>query len=149
MFVCAGNVCRSPIAEAVFLDITKKRGLLRRWFVDSAGTQYWNVGRKPDRRALAELAANGIKYDHTSQLLAVEHFEKFEFILAMDQSNLKDIMKIKPPTSKAQVMLFGSFNPKDNNTIIGDPYYDLHHRGFEKCFNLCLTLCKAFLRRHR
>lgn len=149
MFVCAGNVCRSPIAEAVFMDLARKKRIVRRWYADSAGTEYWNVGRKPDRRAIAELTLNGIQYNHTSQLLMKTHFDNFDFMLAMDHDNLREIHRLKPEGAKTQIMLFGSFNPLDKNTIIGDPYYDIHHRGFEKCYNICVIICNAFLDKYQ
>lgn len=147
MFVCLGNICRSPMAEAVFKEITKQNGVSEKWHSESAGTGGWHVGCSPDSRTMAVLKSNGIQFKHSAQQLCKEDFNKFDFIFGMDNSNISEINRKKPNGSKAQVLLLGSFDP-EGDTIIEDPYYDSDNRGFEKCYDQCMRSCKAFLAKY-
>ncbi|XP_050527293.1 low molecular weight phosphotyrosine protein phosphatase-like isoform X3 [Daktulosphaira vitifoliae] len=126
MFVCLGNICRSPMAEAVFKEVIKQRGIADKWYAESSGTGGWHVGCSPDQRTMAVLKKNNIEYQHTAQQLVKDDFHR------------------KPKGSKAEVFLLGSFDPK-GETIIQDPYYDSDNLGFEKCYIQCWKSCNAFL----
>lgn len=148
LFVCLGNICRSPIAEAVFKDAVKQYGVADKWYAESAGTGGWHVGCSPDDRAMTVLRKNGIQYNHSAQQLVKEDFDRFDFIFGMDQSNMSDINRKKPKGSKAEILLLGSFDP-EGDTIIRDPYYDSDNRGFDKCFQQCMRSCKSFLDKYK
>lgn len=148
MFVCLGNICRSPMAEAVFKEVARQSGVADKWHAESAGTGGWHVGCSPDDRTMAVLRNNGIQFKHSAQQLSKKDFDKFDFIFGMDQSNMSEINRKKPKGSKAQVLLLGSFDP-EGDSIIQDPYYDSDNKGFEKCYQQCLRSCKTFLDKHQ
>lgn len=142
--VCLGNICRSPIAEAVFWDEVKKRELTHEWFVDSAGTCGFHVGSSPERRARSTMEKHGIEYNHSARVLDTEDFYKFYFILGMDHENVRDIMNEAPSDSKAVIHMFGDYDPLEKG-IIRDPYYDPASEGFETCYQRCLRCVQTFL----
>lgn len=148
LFVCLGNICRSPMAEAVFKEVARQNGVADKWHVESAGTGGWHVGSPADDRTMAVLRHHGIEFSHSAKQLVPEDFNRFDFILGMDQANIADINRKKPKNSKAQVLLLGSFDP-EGHSIIGDPYYDSDNRGFDRCYEQCLRSCKSFLDKHK
>ncbi len=107
LFVCLGNICRSPTAEAVFRERAARAGLAQRIVVDSAGTGDWHVGRPPDRRAIAHAAKRG--YDLTplrARQVAPGDFDRFRWILAMDEANLRDLRALRPRAHHGHLGLF-------------------------------------------
>lgn len=143
LMVCLGNICRSPIAEAVFAEAVKKRGQADAWFVDSAGTAGYHVGSKPDSRAIKTLEENSVPWNHRARLLCEEDFEKFDYIFGMDHSNIRDIEEEAPEGSKAKILMLGDFDPKKEG-IIQDPYYS-NKKAFEVCYERCVRCIDAFL----
>src|SRR5688572_24744882 len=93
LFVCLGNICRSPLAEAIFKDKISKRGLDHLVEAASCGTANYHVGDSPDHRTIANARKNGITIEHVGQQLQAEHLSEYTFILAMDQSNYQNIFK--------------------------------------------------------
>lgn len=148
LFICLGNICRSPIAEAVFLHLLEVNGKLDEWEVDSAALGSWHVGGRPDRRANKILKNHGIDYSHEVRQITKDDFKNFDFIFGMDESNMRDLNKQKPTGSKAQLILLGSYDTQGER-IIRDPYYDDDEAGFEKCYQQCVRSCRAFLDTHR
>lgn len=145
MFVCLGNICRSPMAEAVFKEVARQKGVAHKWHAESAGLGDWHVGCSPDHRTMAVLRENGIQFEHSAQQLIEEHFYDFEFIIGMDHDNIVDIKYKKPKMSKAKVELLCSFDEHGGDSmIIRDPFYDSDNRGFKKCYEQCLRSCKGF-----
>lgn len=150
LFVCLGmhlslnkgNICRSPMAEAVFSDIVKKHGLdsrIKR--IDSAGTAGYHIGDFPDTRTIDVCKEHGVPIDHVGRQICNGDFEAFDWILVMDQvreihqlfkENLRNVERVKPVNSKAKVQLFGDFDP-EGDKIIKDPYYG-GSSGFERNF---------------
>ncbi|KAJ1564220.1 hypothetical protein HK096_009062, partial [Nowakowskiella sp. JEL0078] len=122
MFVCLGNICRSPMAEAVFRQTVLERGIQSHFNIDSSGTAGYHVGDFPDPRTVSTCRSHGVPVSHNAQKLNRSHFEEFEWILTMDQSNLEEAKRAKPNSSKANIKLFGDFDPL-GETIISDPYY--------------------------
>ncbi|GAA6008599.1 hypothetical protein JCM11491_003362 [Sporobolomyces phaffii] len=138
---CLGNICRSPLAEAVLQDIANKRGLDIK--VESNGTAGYHIGEEPDERTVQVCRKNGVPINHEAQQLKRSDFDKFDYILAMDSwGNLKNIEKIRPKGSKAKVALFGSY---DDGKDIVDPYYG-GIEGFEKAYEQCVRYSEAFLK---
>ena len=113
LFVCTGNICRSPTAEGVFRDLATRAGLAEDVFADSAGTHGYHVGEPPDARSSAAAAERG--FDLTSlraRRVAVSDFETFDLILAMDNEHLARLEAMRPNTARAEVKLYLDFHPK-------------------------------------
>ncbi|KAK4877983.1 hypothetical protein RN001_010489 [Aquatica leii] len=147
LFVCLGNICRSPIGEAVFQHLIEQRGLQDKWATDSAATGPWHIGKSPDSRARSTLKKHGIEYNGKARLLTRDDFNTFDFIFGMDENNISDIKAEAPRNSKAEIMLLGEFDPQGER-IIRDPYYDSGAAGFEKCLQQCMRCCTEFLDRY-
>jgi len=124
LFVCLGNICRSPTAEGVFRAQVAAAGLSEVIGIDSAGTAAWHIGKAPDQRAQAAATRRG--YDLTAlrgRQVAVADFGEFDYILAMDRSNLADLLAQCPAEQRHKVRLFLSFSSQWQNHEVPDPYY--------------------------
>lgn len=133
------------MAEAIFQDAIKKRGIEDEWFVDSAATSREHIGGGPDSRTTRTLKKYGINnYNHTVRQLCADDFEKFDWIFGMDNYNIRDINRKKPANSKAVVQLLGDYFP-GRKVIIEDPWYDSDMAGFEECYRQCLASINKFL----
>ena len=141
LFVCWGNICRSPTAEAVFRKIISDKGVDADWTVDSAATSDWNVGQAPDQRSISTLQNHGLNSRHKARMVAVSDFREFEYILYMDDDNAADLAKMKPGSSRAIVRSLGSYGDQG---IIADPYYG-GQEGFDRVLEQCWRACEAFL----
>ncbi|KAK5637920.1 hypothetical protein RI129_012215 [Pyrocoelia pectoralis] len=144
LFVCLGNICRSPIAEAVFTHVIKERDLQDKWQADSAATGPWHIGKMPERRARSTLEKYSIEYNGRARQLQPADYNNFDYIFGMDESNMSDIWADAPSNCKAKILMLGDFDP-EGDRIIRDPYYDSGSEGFEKCLKQCLRCCNAFL----
>ncbi|KAJ3235184.1 hypothetical protein HDU78_005310 [Chytriomyces hyalinus] len=145
LFVCLGNICRSPMAEAVFASVVKEGGLEASFSrIDSAGTAGYHVGDAPDARSVAACRRHNVPVNHRGQKVKPEHFNTFDYILCMDDSNLSNLKSVEPKGSKAQVALFGQFDPQGER-IIEDPYYG-GDEGFEHNFQQVMRASHGFLR---
>ncbi|TPX63932.1 acid phosphatase [Spizellomyces sp. 'palustris'] len=145
LFVCLGNICRSPMAEAVFKHVVKERGLEERLgAINSAGTAGYHVGEKPDPRSTATCVSHGVPVHHFAQQVSKNHFRDFDWILCMDESNLADLKRKQPPGSTSKVQLFGEFDPKGDK-IIKDPYYG-GIDGFEYNYRQVVRCSEGFLK---
>lgn len=118
-----GNICRSPIAEAVMRDVIGREGLQKEWHVESAGIEGWHSGCPPDERALKVLARHNITYHKCARVVNSDDFFKFDYIFAMDRSNLAALKRITPSYGTAKMFLLGDFGLKPDERIIEDPYY--------------------------
>ncbi|XP_012671181.2 low molecular weight phosphotyrosine protein phosphatase isoform X2 [Clupea harengus] len=145
LFVCLGNICRSPIGEAVFRKLATDEGVVSDWLIDSGATSDWNTGSSPDARGLACLRKHGIETDHRARQVTQDDFQTYDFILCMDDSNLSDLNKkaSKVKNSKAKIELLGSYDPQ-TQLIIKDPYYG-SEQDFETVYEQCVRCCTAFL----
>ena len=122
LFVCMGNICRSPSAEAVFKHKTKQLGM--NLLIDSAGTISSHEREKPDHRAIKAGEARGYSFDGLkARKIKLEDFEKFDLILAMDDNNLEYLLKKVPAEHKHKVKLFLTFATNFEDTEVPDPYY--------------------------
>eukprot|EP00833_Pecoramyces_ruminatium_P014109 jgi/Orpsp1_1/1188141/evm.model.d7180000062785.1 len=122
LFVCLGNICRSPMAEAVFTHEVNKRNLSNKFKIDSCGTCGFHVGQDPDSRSSKTCRKHNVPVNHTARQICQDDFNKFDYILCMDESNLEDLREIAPKKSKDKIQLFGEYDPKGER-IIRDPYY--------------------------
>lgn len=138
LFVCLGNICRSPTAEGVFLKLVADAGLSKHIEVDSAGTAGWHQGRAPDTRTVAVAGKKGYDLSVLSaRQVLKDDFEKFDYILAMDSENLSDLAKLKPPNYKGFLGLFLVFGLQKKYHEVPDPYH-----GDDKDFELVLGLAE-------
>ena len=122
LMVCLGNICRSPTAHGVFEKAIKNRGLGSAINVDSAGTGDWHLGQPPDPRSVAAAASRG--YDLSAQRarqVSAEDFERFDCILAMDNNNLRDLIKRCPAAAEHKLQLFMEFGSAEYDSV-PDPY---------------------------
>ncbi|EAU92692.1 phosphotyrosine protein phosphatase [Coprinopsis cinerea okayama7 len=139
LVVCLGNICRSPMGEAVLRHTAKERGLDIK--VDSAGTAGYHIGEDPDERTTAVCKKRGVAIDCQARQVATSDFINFTHILAADQNNLKHLESMKPANATATVRLWGSYL---DGRPIPDPYYG-RASGFDDCFEQCVKLSNAFL----
>jgi protein-tyrosine phosphatase len=149
LFVCMGNICRSPTAEAVFRHRAALAGLARYVEVGSAGTGNWHVGDPPDRRAIAHAARRG--YDLTklrARQVVVDDFERFGWILAMDRSNLRELTSLRPEGFRGHLGLFLDVAPSIGVREVPDPYYG-GREGFERVLDLIEQASDALIDRIR
>ncbi len=136
LFVCMGNICRSPTVEGVFRSVVKARGLSKKVFIDSAGTHGYHVGDPPDSRAQAVASARG--YDICAlkgRQVCLQDFQNFDYILAMDLENLIHLQKMCPPEHTAKLCLLMDYARHTSEREVPDPYYG-GTRGFEKVLDM-------------
>ncbi|XP_068626532.1 low molecular weight phosphotyrosine protein phosphatase-like [Battus philenor] len=144
LFICLGNICRSPIAEGVFQKTVNDMGIGDQWEIDSAAIGGWHVGNPPDWRALDTMTKHGVPYNNCARQITSEDFNHYNFIFGMDESNMRDLKSRAPNGSTAKLLLFGDFDPQGDR-IIRDPYYDNDSKGFEKCYQQSVRCSKGFL----
>ena len=145
LFVCLGNICRSPTAEGVFRKLLAENGLDGRIRVDSAGTGGYHVGAPPDARAMAAAKARGVDLSGIrARKVASEDFERFDLILAMDQDNLDDLRDSAPGETRARMALLLDFAPQRHERAVPDPYYG-GKNGFERVLDLVTEACAGLL----
>lgn len=144
LFVCLGNICRSPLAEGVFRHLTEQGGLASSYPADSAGTGGWHTGDPPDHRSVKVARSHGIDISglRARQIVSAD-FERFGLILAMDKNNLAHLRKTVPPTGRGNIALFGSYAFGDE-TEIPDPYYG-GPSDFERVYSMLLKGCSSIL----
>ena len=122
LFVCLGNICRSPVAEAALRDAAARAGVAV--VVDSAGTGDWHVGHAPDPRSVATAARHGIDISgYRGRQVRAEDFRRFDYVLALDPDNLRDLRGIAPGDASATVALVMDYVPGRAGTGVDDPYY--------------------------
>ncbi|XP_002266468.1 uncharacterized protein LOC100253402 [Vitis vinifera] len=153
LFVCLGNICRSPAAEGVFTDAVKKRGLDSKFKIDSAGTINYHEGNLADPRMRAASKRRGIEITSISRPIQPSDFRDFDLILAMDKQNRDDIMEAfdrwrfretLPADAHKKVKLMCSYCKKHDETEVPDPYYG-GPQGFEKVLDLLEDACESLL----
>ena len=146
LFVCLGNICRSPTAHGVFEHLVKQRGLGNRIEVDSCGTGDWHIGHAPDPRASAEASNRGYDLSHLrARQVVKEDFERFDYILAMDKQNLADLKAMQPQSYTGRLDLFMAFAADSDVKEVPDPYYG-GDQGFAEVLDLIESASDGLLR---
>jgi len=135
LFVCLGNICRSPTGEGVFQALVRERGLSSRVEVDSAGTGSWHVGDPADRRMQEAAGDRGYELTSRARQATPEDFHDFDLIVAMDRSNRDNLAAIAPHGARAELRLFSDFLPPGSPRDVPDPYYG-GPQGFERVLDL-------------
>lgn len=145
LFVCLGNICRSPTAEGVLRAMCDERGLSETFFIDSAGTAGWHAGKPPDPRAVRAAAKRGIDLSPLrARQVTPEDFHKFDYMLTMDSQNYSDLAAIQPSNSRAQLLPLLTFAPPGSPQDVPDPYYG-GDDGFELVLDLLIAASKEFI----
>jgi protein-tyrosine phosphatase len=145
LFVCLGNICRSPTAEGVFRALAREAGLDARLRIDSAGTGGYHVGAPPDARAMAAARSRG--YDLSAiraRKVDITDFHEFDLILAMDEDNLRDLEGMAPEAARARLGLLLDFAPGPDRRAVPDPYYG-GRNGFEQVLDLVAEACAGLV----
>jgi protein-tyrosine phosphatase len=138
LFVCLGNICRSPTAEGVMRHVLRQEGLEDRISVDSAGTGAWHVGKPPDERATEAARRRSIELAGKARQFSSDDFDSADLIVAMDEDNRRDLLDIAPDDeARAKVRLLREFDPDsaDGDLDVPDPYYG-GEQGFEDVLDL-------------
>jgi len=146
LFVCLGNICRSPLAEGVFRHVLDEGGVTDRFRVDSAGTGSWHVGESPDHRSVRSAATHGVALTGHSRQVQPEDFRTFDFIVAMDQSNLSHLQQYRDGVGgEAALLLLREFDPEGGpGAEVPDPYYG-GPNGFEEVYDMVDRSCRELL----
>lgn len=153
LFVCLGNICRSPTAHGVFLQHVQRLGLQERIRVDSAGTGDWHIGRAPDQRTAAAALQRGYDLSELrARQVSSDDFSQFEYILAMDAENLRNLQRMCPPDFTGELKLFLEFGDDSAYSEVPDPYYG-DAADFERVVDLVENAATGLLQhivaRHR
>jgi protein-tyrosine phosphatase len=142
LFVCLGNICRSPMAEGVFQHLVEERGLRDKISSDSAGTSGFHAGEEADERMRSTATAHGITLTHRSRKLVIEDYANFDYILSMDDANLDIILALQKKAvlagihSSPKILMMRSFDPDaGDDTDVPDPYYG-GMNGFEEVYQI-------------
>jgi protein-tyrosine phosphatase len=148
-FVCLGNICRSPTAEAVMKHLVREAKLTAAIQVESAGTGDWHVGEPRDRRSQATAASRGVPLTGRAQQFTARDFERFDHVVAMDGSNLENLRDVAPhAAARAKLSLLRDFEEGDpgqgRHLDVPDPYYG-GARGFDEVLHICQAACTGFL----
>jgi protein-tyrosine phosphatase len=145
-FVCAGNICRSPTAEAVMRHLVQQAGLDSVIEIDSAGTGAWHVGEARDERSHSVGLRQGMPLSGEARQFRRSDFARFDYVLAIDRENLADLVRLAPdPEARAKVRLLREFDPASPpHADVPDPYYG-NIDGFERVFDICKAACQGLL----
>lgn len=144
LFVCLGNICRSPTAEGVFGEVVKEAGLDGRIVIDSAGTGGWHAGEPADARMQRAAKRRGYTLTSRARQVDGEDFRRFDHIYAMDHENRQDLLRICPKGLEHKVELFRDYDPKGRGEAVPDPYYG-GDRGFEEVLDIVERTSRALL----
>lgn len=137
LFVCLGNICRSPMAEGAMRAEAAARGL--ELFLDSAGTGEWNLGEPPDKRAISTAAKHGVDISGLrARLVQRGDFHRFDYIFALDKENLRDLQFLQPGGARAKLSLLRDLIPGEKGLPVPDPYYGTI-RDFEAAWDVVAT----------
>lgn len=145
-FVCLGNICRSPTAEAVFQKMVEDRGLSDQYEIDSAGTASYHEGELADARSREAAARRGYRILSRSRPFEPQDFGRFDWVLAMDMDNLRALRTMAPTKAAGErVRLLRSFDPTaQKDAVVPDPYYG-GPRGFDEVIDICERACRGLL----
>ncbi len=145
LFVCTGNICRSPTAEGVFRRAVEAAGLGAAIEIDSAGLTGWHEGEPPDERAQEAARERGVELeDQRSRLLRMSDFDEFDMILAMDHGHMRELQRAAPGGTKAELRLLLDFAPELEDSEVPDPYQGKKD-GFERVLDLIEAASKGLL----
>jgi len=145
-FVCMGNICRSPTAEAIMRHLVRQAELEKAIEIDSAGTGDWHVGEDRDRRSRSVANRRGMPIEGPARQFQREDFDRFDLVLALDEENARDLRGLAPDDeARRKIHLLRDFDPMaPKGSSVPDPYYG-GSQGFEEVFDICLSACQGLL----
>ena len=144
LFVCLGNICRSPSAEAVMQQLIESKNLTQQIELDSAGTIAIHTGEKADRRMRKAASKRGINLTSLSRKITTGDFDNSDYIVVMDESNYEDVLSITPSTYTANILKMMDFSTSYNYSGVPDPYYG-SEKGFEEVLDILEESCENLL----
>ena len=147
LFVCLGNICRSPLAEAIFKKQLETRGLSEKYVSDSCGTSSQHIGDRPDPRTIRNARHHNVEINHIGRQLQVTDFSGFDLILTMDRSNLQNTLDLasKATGKKAEIKMIRSFDPESlGSQDVPDPWYG-NEEGFEEIYQILSRTCHSLI----
>jgi protein-tyrosine phosphatase len=146
LFVCMGNICRSPTAEGVMRGLVEEAGLGDQIVIDSAGTGGWHAGAAPDARSTAAAARRGIRLEGAARQVRLADFDAFDLLVALDADNARDLRRLAPDDEAlAKVRLLREFDPAGGRDLdVPDPYYG-GDDGFGRVLDLVDAACRGLL----
>ena len=147
LFVCLGNICRSPAAEGVFLHLIEEQGLSDHFIVDSAGTGSWHVGNKADPRMRAAAERRGIHLPSRARQIELDDFSRFDLVLTMDSDNLRNVQSLAKEAGNnatATIRPMLSYARSTELSDVPDPYYG-GEQGFEHVLDLLEDACSGLI----
>lgn len=148
-FVCLGNICRSPTAEGIMLQLVEQAGLSGRIEIDSAGTGGYHIGEQADPRSRAEARRRGVDLPSQARMFLPSDFARFDYVVAMDRRNLGDLLAMASDAQQeAKLHLLRSFDPasaKAGDLDVPDPYFGDGDQGFARVFDICHAGCVGLL----
>jgi protein-tyrosine phosphatase len=146
LFVCLGNICRSPLAEGVFKRLVSAEGLEDRFDIDSAGTSDYHIGSSPDPRTLEEARGRGLILDHAARQIQTEDFDRFDYVIAMDASNFGRIERLaRTLRGRAELHLLRAFDDEAGDDLeVPDPYFG-GPEGFADVHDMVERACRGLL----
>lgn len=148
LFVCLGNICRSPLAEGIFTHLAHERGSLDRFKIDSCGTGSWHVGERSDPRSIEVARRNGVKLESIGrQINARSDFQTFDLLIPMDGDNRQTLLDLGAPEERVRMMR--SFDPglagkRGKSLDVPDPYYGAGD-GFQLVFEMLMRACTGLI----
>lgn len=147
LFVCLGNICRSPTAEAVFAHVVAKEGLAHHFEIDSAGTGDWHAGEPAHPKTRETAERRGVPITHLARQVRPQDFDRFDLLVAMDASNAKNLRNLaRTDGHRAKVHLFRDFEPDATTAGRGREVPDPYYTGqFEEVFDICLRASHGLL----
>jgi protein-tyrosine phosphatase len=144
LFVCAGNICRSPLGEGIFRHLVENAGRGAGFDIDSAGTGGWHQGDRPDRRSIAVAAEHGIDLSaQRARRVTAADFDRFDLILGMDHDNVRNLLAAAPSAAHGRIHLFSRFTSGTDDPV-PDPYYG-DKRDFEAVYTMLFSGCRLLL----
>lgn len=145
LFVCLGNICRSPMAECVFAQIAEQNGLAERYMADSAGIAGYHIGEQPDPRMREHAWQRGYRLTHRARQVTADDFDRFDLIIGMDDSNIDALRELAPsPEAMNKIKRMADYSKHHETDHVPDPYYG-GAEGFKLVIDLLEDACRGLL----
>ena len=147
LFVCLGNICRSPLAQGLFKQLVEKEGLSKKYKIDSVATSHYEVGNCPDPRTIRNARENGLELNHTARQVTADDLSDSDIVLVMDKGNMDDVLFLmkRYQLDTRKVHYLREFDPSPGDLLVPDPYYG-GPDSFTNAFELIKRSCEGLLK---